>query len=261
MDDLAQPFEVGRQVRCRPGLIVDVGALVVVQLHGDHEVGDRRELLEHAYEPALRVLEVRRVVHPLGGRVVGVRILQSRRWRITALEEVVQRHAVLRPREQPGGITAVAPLVADHGSRPQDDLECVAPCELHHRVQIAARRCLAREVEVAVCELVPVPWDVQVERVDAQAAVGAQRRLPQRLRQALVEEGPAEHEEGLAVDREDRPAFPLHDRARSPRRRRTARERRQCRERDRDRREERPHPTAAGSRAKGQSRCSRARTR
>ena len=188
--------------KCGAGIrvVVEIRALVVVELHGEHAVGDGPELRERAVQPARGVAHVRRVAHPLRRGVVAVLVLQRRGRGIAAFEHVVLLHRVLRPLQQPRRIAAVAPLVADHRPGPHDEEEAELLAEPQHLAQIAPRAGAPVEVEVAVGELVPVPRHVQVERVRAELAHARHRRAPLRARDALVEERAAEEEERLAVD-------------------------------------------------------------
>ncbi|HEX3462945.1 MAG TPA: hypothetical protein VHS78_02665 [Candidatus Elarobacter sp.] len=47
-----EPAEIGVQMRCGIRVVVEIRALIVVELHGDHAVGDRTKLLERAVQPA-----------------------------------------------------------------------------------------------------------------------------------------------------------------------------------------------------------------
>ncbi|HZO92400.1 MAG TPA: hypothetical protein VFB22_01410 [Candidatus Baltobacteraceae bacterium] len=206
-------------MRCGIRLVVDVRALVVVELHRENAVGDGPELVEHAMQPARRVAQVRTVAQPFAGCVVAVRVLQRRRRGIPAFEHVVQRHVVLGPRQQPGGIASVAPLVADHGPGPHDEAEAQLFAQPQHFAQIPARIRTPVEVEFAVGDLVPAPRDVQVERVRTEPAHRQHRRAPALRRDAIVEERAAPEEEGPPVDDEPRRAEALlHDRVAEARR-------------------------------------------
>ncbi|HEV2740797.1 MAG TPA: hypothetical protein VGU66_19720 [Candidatus Elarobacter sp.] len=174
--------------------------MVVVELHGDHAVGDRPELRERAVQPARGVAHVRRIAHPLRRGVVAVLVLQCRGRRIPSFEHVVLLHRVLRTLKQPCGIAAVAPLVADHRTGPHDEEEAELLAQAQHLAQVAARAGATVEIEVAVGELVPVPRHVQVQRIRPELAHARHRRAPLRARDALVEKGTAEEEERLAVD-------------------------------------------------------------
>ncbi|HTJ25797.1 MAG TPA: hypothetical protein VMA36_06490 [Candidatus Limnocylindria bacterium] len=214
-DDLThlrvQPAQIGEQVRRRIRLVVDVRALVVVELHRDDAVGDGSELREHAVQPARGVAPVRRVAQPLRRRVVAVRVLQCRGRGIASVEDVAQRHVVVRAPQQPRRIAAVAPFVADDGTGTHDEVKAELLAEAKHRAQVAARVGVPVEVERAVGDFVPVPGDVQIERVDAHRPQRKHRVAPARGRDPLVEERAAEEEERLAVDEELRRAIALHD--------------------------------------------------
>ena len=214
-----EPAEVALQMRCGPGLIVDVGALIVVERDRDDAVGDRRELAQRAHEPAMRVEPVRRVAEPLRGGIVGVRVLQRRGRGVAALEDVVFGHAVRRAFQEPRRIAAVAPFVANHRSGSHDEEEAVVARKREQRAEIAPRVRGAVEIEAAVAGLVPVPGDVEIERVEAQRAERIERGFPAIGRHAFVEEGRAPEEERLAVDEQLRRAGARDDHRMRERRR------------------------------------------
>ncbi|HEX3551261.1 MAG TPA: hypothetical protein VHT53_12835 [Candidatus Elarobacter sp.] len=203
-DDIAhlrlEPAQIRVQVRRRIRVVVEIRALVVVELHGEHAIGDGAKLGERAVQPPRGVPAVRRVAHPLRRGGVGMRVLQRRGGRIAALEHVVQRHPVRRTLQQPRRIAAVAPFVANHRPRAHEESKAELRPEPQHLAQIAARARAPGEVEIAVAELVPVPRHVEVERVRAEIAHDAHRVVPFLTRQALVEERAAEEEERLPVD-------------------------------------------------------------
>src|SRR5574340_676159 len=70
---------------------------------------------------------------------------------------------------------------------------------------------MAVEVELAFARLVPVPGNVEVDRVDAEFAVPVERARPQIPRNALVEESRGMDEKRLSIDSEFRVAAVLDD--------------------------------------------------
>ncbi len=233
-----EPVQIRSKMRRGPGLIVDVGALIVVERHRDHEIRVRHELRQRVMQPARRIIAMGRVAHPFGGRIVAVRVLQRRGGGIAPFEDVVQRHAVRGPAQEPRRIAAVTPLVANHRARPHDQVKVQFARQLQHAAQIAARVRMAVEVECPVRRFVPVPRHVEVERVGARDAHGEHRVAPAFGRNAFVEERAAEEEERLAVDEQLRRAVALHDARVRERRRfgaaRYGRERQQQRGGDRE---------------------------
>ncbi|HTD37999.1 MAG TPA: hypothetical protein VK669_10825 [Candidatus Limnocylindrales bacterium] len=239
-----EPAEVCAEMRRGIRVVVEIRALVVVELHRNHPVGDRPELRERMAEPARGVVPVRAVAHPLGRGRVGVRVLQRRGRGIPAFEHVVQRHAVFRAPQQPIGVSAVPPLVADHRPRPHDEAKAELLAEPQHFAQVAPRAGSAAEIELTVGELVPVPRHVQIERVRAERAHRDHRVAPLRARHPFVEERAAEEEEGFAVDGHHRVAGGVaRDRRVPERRERRCRGGAAQREHRRERRRgERPDP-------------------
>ena len=218
-DARAQPREISTQVRRGPGLIVDVGALIVVERDRNDLLRDRPELAQDRLQPAARVVQVRCVAHPSGGRVVGVRVLQRGRRRIATFQPVAQRHAVFGTAQQPRGIAAVTPLVTDNGARPHDQGEPELAREPQHLAQIAPRIRAPVEIEIAVGELVPIPRHVEIERVDVQLVFKRiHRRAPRVARHTLVEERRPVDEEGPPMEREHGGPRALVDRASTERR-------------------------------------------
>nr|WP_317994336.1 hypothetical protein [Vulcanimicrobium alpinum] len=207
-DDIAhlslEPLQVRMQVRRRIGVVVEIRTLIVVELDREHAIGDGPELLERAVQPPPGVPQVRGVAHPLRRGVVAVRVLQRRGRGITPFEHVVQGHPVLGTFEQPRRIAAVAPLVADHRAGTNDEEEPQLLAEPQHLAQIAARARVPVEIEDTVRGFVPVPRDVQIDRVGADLAHAQHRIAPALARNPFVKEGAADEEERPAVEREHR---------------------------------------------------------
>ena len=199
-------------MRRRPGLIVDIRALIVVERHGENEIRIRHEFAQRMPQPARGInASMRRVAHPFCRGVVAMRVLQRRGRRIAAFEHVVQRHPVRGALQEPGRITAVAPFVANHRTRPHDHVKAEFAPELQHAPQVATRVRVAIEVERAVRRFMPIPRHVQIERVGARAFHGQHRIAPALGRNAFIKEGTAEEEERLAVDEQLRRSIALHD--------------------------------------------------
>ncbi|MGD1066727.1 MAG: hypothetical protein ABR975_07910 [Vulcanimicrobiaceae bacterium] len=199
---VAQPPEVRVQMRCGIGVVVDVRALIVIELHGEDAIGDRRELAQRRAQPPRCIAAMGPIGEPLRRGIVAVGVLQRRGRRIAALEHVVQRHPVLRSPQQPGRVAAVAPLVADHRPRPHDEEEAQFLAQTQDLAQVASRIGMAVEIERAVGELVPIPRDVEVQRVRTERPHREHRGPPLIGRQPFVEERAAEEEERFPVELE-----------------------------------------------------------
>jgi len=64
-------------------------------------------------------------------------------------------------------VTCVAPVVADQWAGSRDDSQMLFSNELQKATQIAARVRVAVEIEFRIADLVPVPGDAKVDRIDA----------------------------------------------------------------------------------------------
>src|ERR1700676_3664541 len=141
-----------------------------------------------------------------------MRVLQRSGRRVAALQEIVERHAVLGSREQPRRVAAVAPLVANHRPRPHDQLEAVLARELEKVAEITTRARAADEVIVAIRKFVPIPDYVEIERIDSERPKSAHRARPLTLWQSLVEKRGTVNEEPFGVDFKDGKVVTLDDR-------------------------------------------------
>ncbi|HXP93573.1 MAG TPA: hypothetical protein VN905_08895 [Candidatus Binatia bacterium] len=73
--DPRERLQIALEVRRRPCLVVDVRALIVVELDRDHAIAERSDFAQRPFEPALGVVQVRRVRQPRGRRIIRVRVL------------------------------------------------------------------------------------------------------------------------------------------------------------------------------------------
>ncbi len=78
------------------------------------------------------------------------------------------------------------------------------------------------EIELPFLQLVPIPGDVDVNRVDAQRAITVERNFPEISRNAVIEKRRRVNEERIAIDVQFRIAA-MHDDFNATRARRNGR--------------------------------------
>ncbi len=157
------------------GVVVVVGAVFVLDLHGD----DR---------PAV-VIEQR--TH-LVGHGIQIGLAGGEKARVAAA------HADVVLAEQPGGVAAGFPLGAGVGAGPQDHVEALRGGLAYERGHVV----VAGEVEPALLRLDQVPEHVGLHRVQAQCARLLQAVFPVVTRDALEMDGAGEQLIRLAVAHE-----------------------------------------------------------
>ena len=184
----------------------------IVGSRADHPMrAVRREFLAHGSKPLARPLNVRRVGKPARSCRFGVARIQTVERRITAFQPVNRTHLIFRTLEQPPRITAMPPFVQNFRTWTRNQSQFFLRDDCQQRAQVSPRIRVAVEIKFAVFRFVPVPWDIEINRINAQRTIALEQGLPLVSRNSVIEKSSGMNEKRRVIHAKLRIAGVVND--------------------------------------------------